>query len=105
MTTIKDIMKDIGVSNKVLKATKSIQKPENFNSVKDNIPLVKDLNLQGDLLFLPKKNEGYKYLLVVTDLVTNLFDVEPLKEKNATFVLLALVKLFKTSKYIKQPKA
>ena len=49
MTTIKDIMKDIGVSNKVLKATKSIQKPENFNSVKDNIPLVKDLNLQGDL--------------------------------------------------------
>ena len=58
MTTIKDIMKDIGVSNnKVLKATKSIQKPENFNSVKDNIPLVKDLNLQGDLLFLPKTNE------------------------------------------------
>jgi len=105
MTTIKDIMRDIGVSNKVLKATKSIQKPENFNSVKDNIPLVKDLNLQGDLLFLPKTNEGYKYLLVVTDLATNLFDVEPLKEKNATSVLLALVKLFKTSKYIKQPKA
>ena len=105
MTTIKDIMKDIGVSNKVLKATKSIQKPEHFNSVKDNIPLVKDLNLQGDLLFLPKTNEGYKYLLVVTDLATNLFDVEPLKEKNATSVLLALVKLFKTSKYIKQPKA
>ena len=105
MTTIKDIMKDIGVSNKVLKATKSIHKPEHFNSVKDNIPLVKDLNLQGDLLFLPKTNEGYKYLLVVTDLATNLFDVEPLKEKNATSVLLALVKLFKTSKYIKQPKA
>ena len=105
MTTIKDIMRDIGVSNKVLKATKSIQKPEHFNSVKDNIPLVKDLNLQGDLLFLPKTNEGYKYLLVVTDLATNLFDVEPLKEKNATSVLLALVKLFKTSKYIKQPKA
>ena len=105
MTTIKDIMKDIGVSNKVLKATKSIQDPKHFNSVKNNIPLVKDLNLQGDLLFLPKTNEGYKYLLVVTDLATNLFDVEPLKEKNATSVLLALVKLFKTSKYIKQPKA
>ena len=31
MTTTKDIMKDIGVSNKVLKAIKSIQKPEHFN--------------------------------------------------------------------------
>ena len=36
MTTIKDIMKDIGVSNKVLKATKSIQDPKHFNSVKNN---------------------------------------------------------------------
>ena len=59
MTTIKDIMKDTGVSNKVFKATKSIQKPENFNSVKNNIPLVKNLSLQGDLLFLPKTKDRY----------------------------------------------
>lgn len=37
----------------------------------------------SDLIVLPETNEGYKYLLVVLDLATNLFDYQPIKRKTA----------------------
>ena len=98
-------MKNLGVTSKLLKATKTIKKPEHSNTVKENIPMIPDYNEQADILFLPKDKHGYQYLLVVTDLATNKFDMEPLKNKDSKTVLEAMTKMFKTSTYIKQPQA
>jgi len=105
MTSLKNIMKNLGISSKILKSTKSIKQPDNFTNVKDNIPLIPNYNEQSDILFLPTTSDGYKYLLVITDLATNKFDFEPLKNKDAKTVLEAMNKIFKSSKYIRKPHA
>jgi hypothetical protein len=50
--------------------------------------------LQGDLLFLPTDQFGYKYLLVVVDLAFNRVDAEPLKNKSSDDVLSAFKRIF-----------
>ena len=98
-------MNDLGISSQVLDATKPIKKPTHFNSVKNNIPMIPNYNMSSDILFLPKTPDGYKYLLVITDLATDNFDCEPLKNKDSKTVLKAMTKIFETSKYIKKPYA
>lgn len=49
---------------------------------------------QADLLFMPEDN-GYKYILVVTDIATRLSDVEPLQNKSAEHVKDAFNKIYK----------
>lgn len=49
---------------------------------------------QADILFLPDDN-GYKYALVVTDIATAKTDAEPLKNKNASYVLNAIKNIYK----------
>jgi len=105
MKTIKSIMRNLGVSSKILKATKTIKKSEHSNTVKDNIPLIKNYNEQADLLMLPEDKNGFKYLLVITDLATNKFDCEPLKTKDTKTVLDSMINMFAKSKYIKRPEA
>jgi hypothetical protein len=75
-----------------------------FNKVKDNIPHVKHYNYMADLLQLPETKDGYNYVLVVVDLATDMFDIEPIKNNSATLVLEAFKKMFKR-KYIKKPHA
>ena len=75
---------------------------EGFNKVKDNIPLIANYNFMADLLHLPTAKLGYKYLLVVVDLATNKFDIEPMKDKEADTTLKALKKCFLRD-YIKLP--
>jgi hypothetical protein len=58
----------------------------------------------ADLLMLPETKKGFKYLLVVDDLATDNFDIEPLKRKEPNDVLNALLNMFKR-KYISQPEA
>ena len=103
--SLKSIMNDLGISSQVLDATKPIKKPTHFNSVKRNIPMIPNYNMSSDILFLPKTSDGYKYLLVITDLATDNFDCEPLKNKDSKTVLKAMTKIFETSKYIKKPYA
>ena len=59
-------------------------------------------NYQADLLFLPTTKEGYKYLLVVTDVWTRSFDIEPLKDKLSDNVKKAYHKMLKRS-YLRPP--
>ena len=66
-----------------------------FNKVKDNIPHVKHYNYMADLLQLPETKDGYNYVLVVVDLATDMFDIEPIKNNSATLVLEAFKKMFK----------
>ena len=58
----------------------------------------------ADLLMLPTTKAGFKYLLVVVDLATNEFDIEPMKDKNASTVLESFQNMFKR-KFIKKPYA
>jgi len=84
--------------------TKAGKKQKVFNKVKNNIPLIEDFNFMADLLLLPETKEGFKYLLVVVDLATDEFDIEPLKNKTPADVLNGIKKMIKR-KYIKKPYA
>lgn len=84
--------------------TKPVKKPKTFDKVKENIPHEADYNFMADLLFLPTTSKGYKYLLVVVDLWTDEFDIEPLKSKDPKEVLAAMKRMFKRP-YLNKPYA
>jgi hypothetical protein len=58
----------------------------------------------ADLIEMPETKNKNKYILVIVDLATNEFDIEPLKNKSAEDVLLGSKKIFKRS-YLKVPYA
>ena len=58
----------------------------------------------ADLLMLPETKNKNRYLLVVDDLATDNFDIEPLKTKEPKEVLTAFKQMF-TRPYIKKPYA
>lgn len=105
MKTFKDLLNSLA-SDSIddITLTKPVKKDKKFTKVKDNIPLLEDYNFMADIVFLPTTNEDYKYLLVVCDLATDEFDIEPLKTKDSASVLKAMKKMF-TRDHIKQPKA
>lgn len=83
--------------------TKTPPKQKIFNHVKNTKPPIRGYNYQADLLYLPKTEEGYEYLLVVVDLANNAFDIEPLKNRDAKSTLDAFKNMFKR-KFIKKPE-
>ena len=91
-----------------LKINETYTKPpkikKEFSKVKDNIPLKEDYNFMADILELPQTKKGFQYLLVVVDLATDEFDIEPLKTRDSKTVLTAMKKMFKR-KYISKPFA
>ena len=101
MTKLEELIKKLGIDETFTKVTK---KDKVFTSVKDNIPQKDDYNYMADLLMLPKTDKGYRYLLVVVDLWSDLFDIEPLKTKEPKEVLAAMKKMFKR-KYLDKPYA
>lgn len=70
-------------------------RPKKFDHVKDNVPHHQYYNYGSDLLFMPEDKQGNKYCLVVVDLATDQFDIEPIKNKEAETVLTAFKKMFK----------
>jgi hypothetical protein len=58
----------------------------------------------ADLLELPETKKGFKYLLVVVDLATDEFDIEPITNNKSLTVVDAMKKMFKR-RYIKKPYA
>jgi hypothetical protein len=99
MTSFDDLLKRLHIDNTY---TKAVKKEKVFTKVKDQVPLRKHLNYQADILFLPTTKEKYKYLLVVVDLATNYFDIEPMKTKTAKETLESFKKMF-SRPYIKLP--
>ena len=104
--SFKDLFGKIGIkqNEKDLDLTAVVKKAKTFTKVKDNITLKQFHNYSADLLHLPETKKGFRYLLVVVDLASDLFDMEPLKEKTAVTTLKAFKKMFKRE-YIKKPKA
>jgi len=84
--------------------TKPIKKPKKFTKVSDVVTLIEDYNFMADILHLPETEKGFKYLLVIVDLATHEFDIQPLKTKSSKEALTAMKKIF-SRKHIKKPKA
>jgi len=83
---ILDIFKKLGVdeSDTAVRRMKNI-----FTKVKDVVFPKGGYNFMADLLELPKTKAGYRYLLVVVDLWSDEFDIEPLKTTQSKEVLEA----------------
>lgn len=101
MSKLDILIKKLGIDES---ATKVLKSDKIFTHVKDNIPHKADYNYMADLLVLPKTDKGYNYLLVVVDLWTDEFDIEPLKTKEPKEVLQAMKKMFKRN-YLDKPYA
>jgi hypothetical protein len=95
------ILKELKINEKY---SKPIKIKKEFSRVKDNIPLKADYNFMADLLELPETKKGYKYLLVVVDLATDEFDIEPITNNKSLTVVDAMKRMFKR-RYIKKPYA
>ena len=98
--TLKSIIEELKIDET---HTMPVRKAKVFTHIKDVVPPLPDYNFMADLLELPntaatdddeneEKADGYRYLLVVVDLATHEFDIEPLKKKEAPEIL----KAFKT---------
>ena len=83
--------------------TKSVKRPKHFTKVKHNIPLIANYNFMSDIIFLPT-SKGFKYLLVMVDLATDAFDIEPQKTKSSNETLESMKTMF-TRNHIKKPYA
>ena len=77
--------------------------PRKFTSVKSVVAKAEDYNFATDLIMLPLTKEKYNYLLVVVDLATNEFDIEPLKTKSPDEVLKAFMTIT-NRKYLNKPE-
>ena len=96
------LLKKLDIDETFTKQVKHKQK--HYNSIKNNLPLKEDYNFMADLIMLPETKKGYKYLLSVVDLITDEFDIEPLKTKTPSEVLKSFKTIIKR-KHIKMPYA
>lgn len=74
-----------------------------FNKVKTSLNMTPNTNYMADLLELEPTKKGYKWLLVVVDLATDEFDLEPLMNKESRNVLDAIKAIF--NRNLKKPSA
>ena len=95
------LLKDLNIDEK---HSKAIKKVKYFTKVKDNLPLFENYNFMMDLLFLPLTKENFRYCLVMVDLATDEFDIEPIKSKHSDVVLKAMKAIFKRP-YLNKPFA
>ena len=100
--SLKKLKKKLDIDDKFTKSV--IKKEKEFTKISDTVTLIEGFNYMADILYLPKTKERYKYLLVVVDLATHEFDIEPMKTKEASEVLFAMKNIFSRD-YIKKPKA
>ena len=100
------LMDEFDFDDKLITLTKPIKKAKKFTKYYDQIPHIANYNFMEDLLFMPEsKKTKNKYLVVCLDLATNLFDCEPVKNKDSSTVLTATKLMFKRGDYIKKPYA
>ena len=70
----KSLLRKLKIDETLSKRIKS--KPaEGYNHIKDNIPLISNYNYMADTLCLPTAKFGYKYLFVMVDLKTTLYQL------------------------------
>ena len=97
------LYKKVGISEKQLTLSQQQPKQRVYNSIYNNIIHEEGFNYMADLIMFPETKQGYKYLLVVVDLYTNGFDIEPLKNKSAETTLKAYQQMLKRN-FIEMPQ-
>jgi hypothetical protein len=96
---MKKLLSDLKIDETL---TKQVRKERQFSKLANNVPHKKHLNYMADLLILPKTSSKNIGLLVVVDLGTSNFDIEPITGKDVKTVLDAYKRMVKR-KYIKDP--
>jgi hypothetical protein len=99
---MKALLKSFNIDEKLTKPR--LEKQPIYNHIKNNIPRIEDYNFMADLIEMPETSKKFKYLLVMVDLASNDFDIEPLKTKSSEEVLSASKKMFKRD-YLNIPYA
>ncbi len=109
---MQDLINELGIDETFQKKPKRPKKA--YSNFADNVPAIEDYNFMADTLHMPKDKNGYGFLLVVIDLATHEFDIEPMKsavdkktKKDAITsqdALLAMNTMFKR-KHINKPYA
>jgi hypothetical protein len=95
---MKTLLKSFKIDEKLTKPR--LEKQPVNHQFKNNIPRIEDYNFMADLIEMPELKNKNKYILVIVDLTTNEFDIEPLKNKSAEDVLEASKKIVERS-YLK----
>lgn len=75
--------------------TKADVKQKKYNRFVTSVVPEQDFNYMADLIELPTTKEKYKWLLVCTDLASNLFDIEAMKNKSSKTTMEAFKAIVK----------
>ena len=86
---MQNLINKLGINEKFTKPIRNIK----FDRVKENTYSKGGYNFMADLLHLPTTKYRYRYLLVITDLWNNQFDIEPIRNKTPDDVLKAMKKI------------
>jgi hypothetical protein len=89
--SFKDVIKDLGTNEFFTKADMK----KKYNKFVTAVVPQEDFNYMSDLIEMPTTKSGFKWILVVLDLATNVFDIEPMQNKEATTTLNAFKKIVK----------
>ncbi len=84
-----NLIKKLGINEQFTKEIRGIK----FDKVKQNTYPKSGYNMMCDLLHLPSTKYRYRYLVVIVDLWSNNFDIEPIRTKTPEDVLKAMKKL------------
>ena len=91
-----NLLKKLNINETFTKEIRGIK----FDKVKQNVYPKGGYNAMADLLHLPTTKYRYRYLLVITDLWSNNFDIEPIRNKTPDDVLKAMKKIMSTSRQL-----
>lgn len=98
-----EVLKKLRLDNTL---NKNHFRQKKYNKVFMEIPHEEDYNLMADLMEMPETHKtNYKYLFVIVDLYSFEFDAEPVKSKQSSEVLDAMLRIFKRGEYVKKPYA
>jgi hypothetical protein len=83
------LLKKLNINEEFTKEIRGIK----FDRVKQNVYPRANFNFMADLLDLPQTKYRYRYLLVIVDLHSNNFDIEPIRTKTPDDVLKGMKKI------------
>ena len=82
---MQELIRKLKIDETYTKPIKNIK----FDKVRENTYPRAEYNMMAGVLFLPKTKYRYSYLLVITDLWSRKFDIEPIRTKTPDEVLKA----------------
>jgi hypothetical protein len=97
--SFKDVVKDLSINEFYTKADTK----RKYNKFIMQVVPIANFNYFCDLIEMPTTSKGMKWILSMLDIATNLFDIEPMKDKSAKSTLDAFQRILKRG-ILKLPK-